>query len=473
MAAPYRIRRVWGYGPSTSFPDDYAAALSRHLDQPSEAGLHAAYDLGRRALSKGMTLIELVTIHHEARLNAFTDALAQLPDADAFLREGLGAYEIAERGYWDAHRAAALERERVDVLSRLTDAHLVVMRAAQLRDRLGAVCEQAMALVDGARARLEMGGSGWGRRAIVERGSAPNDVDGAVAVRVAIPARGGMGVLDIWPRRGTAFGDADRAVLGQFALLARGAIEDVSRIDREHAASVQLQRGLLPVVLPAVAGIEVAVRYLASERATEVGGDWYELIELHPNCVAMVVGDIMGHGLREASIMAQVRVAFHAYAIEDGPASQIVDRVDRLFSRLAPDHLATAVLCVLDLADRRVAVVNAGHPPPLRIDPDGRASLVEVGRSLPLGVRSDEQRDEGERLKVEPGTKLLLYTDGLTERFDRNGRDGDAALLAAVEGFSGTVEQLCDHVLDAMLPSGRSGDDTCLLAVEVTGGLVE
>jgi serine phosphatase RsbU (regulator of sigma subunit) len=455
------------YGPGTSFTDDYADALGRHLEHPSEAGLNAAYDLGRRALRDGITLIGLVAIHHEARLPLLHDAARQLPHADAFLREALGAYEIAELGFWDAQRAAAVEHERVEVLSRLNEAHLAVMAVPGLADRLTEVCDRAMALVTGCRARLELRGAGLGRGIVVERGDASDDG----VVRVAVPARTGMGVLDVWPPPDARFGDVDQAVLRQFALLASGAIDDARRLDRERAASIGLQRSLLPGALPQLPGLTAAARYVASGHANQVGGDWYDLIDLGPEgqavCLA-IVGDVMGHGLREASLMSAVRVAFHAYAVEDEP-TDIVDRVDRLLARLAPDHLATVVVCRFDLRQRAVSVVNAGHPPPVRIDPDGRASLVEDGRSLPLGVRATESRPRSQPRRLAPGTRLLLYTDGLTERIDRAGGNGDAAILEAVIGFRGSVQELCDHVLETLVPSDHpASDDTCVLAVELT-----
>lgn len=430
--------------------------------------MNAAYDLGRRAQRDGITLIGLVAIHHESRLPLLHDAARQLPHADAFLREALGAYEITELGFWDAQRAAAAEHERVEVLSRLNEAHLAVMAVPGLMARLTEVCDRAMALVTGRRARLELRGAGLGRGTVVDRGEAPDD--GGV-MRVAVPARTGMGVLDVWPGPDTLFGDVDQAILRQFALLASGAIDDARRLDRERAASIGLQRSLLPGALPDLPGLTAAARYVASGRADQVGGDWYDLIDLGPQgqavCLA-VVGDVMGHGLREASLMSAVRVAFHAYAIEDEPAT-IVDRVDRLLARLAPDHLATVVVCRFDLRRMGLSVVNAGHPPPVRIDPDGRASLVEDGRSLPLGVRATESRERSSPLRLEPGTRLLLYTDGLTERIDRAGGDGDAAVLDAVSGFRGSVQELCDHVLETLVPAARpSADDTCVLAVELT-----
>ena len=270
----------------------------------------------------------------------------------------------------------------------------------------------------------------------------------------------------MWPAPGGYLGEADRAVLGQLALLASGAIDDARRLEQERVASLELQRSLLPAELPDDELITVAARYLASERTNRVGGDWYDVVALREGCYAAVVGDVMGHGLREASLMAAMRVAFHAYAIEDATAAGVVERVDRLFTRLAPDHLATAVLVVLDAHQHHMSIVNAGHPPPVRIDPLGHAELIESGRSLPLGVRPDDQRPDPGPMPVERGTKLLLYTDGLTERVDRAGGDGEAAILDAVEGFRGSVDGLCERVLAALLPE-RSGDDTCLLALGI------
>jgi hypothetical protein len=446
---------------SDAFVGAYAEALRCHVETPTAVSLRDAYELGRRALADGMSLLELIGIHHSLRGHVLGTVPHQLELADGFLSEGLASFEVAEREVREAYGIAAAERERTEVLGHLSEAHLAILAGPNLQTRLQIVCERAMALVGGARARVELRGTAGRRTA--SRGDGPV---GAPPSRLPIPSRTGVGMLEVWPAPGGFLGEADRAVLGQLALLASGTIDDARRLEQEQVASRELQRSLLPGELPDDEQITVAARYLASERTNRVGGDWYDVLALREGCYAAVVGDVMGHGLREASLMAALRVAFHAYAIEDGPATGVVERVDRLLTRLAPDHLATAVLVVLDLQHRQMSVVNAGHPPPVRIDAHGHAELIESGRSLPLGVRPNDPRPDPGPLPLARGTKLLLYTDGLTERVDRAGGDGEATILDAVDGFQGTVDELCERTLAALLPEGSS-DDTCLLAVGI------
>src|SRR5262249_53483170 len=177
-----------------------------------------------------MTLIELVSVHHASRMKVLRGGLEELADADAFLRAGLGSYEISERDVWEAQRILGLERERIEVLGRLNEAHRAVMAVPMLPARRREGCDRAMALLGGSKVRLELGSSGRGRRTVVERGSQAPEIH-AEPVRVAVPTRMGMGVLDVWPRPGAQFGEADRAVLRQFALLATGAIDDANRFE--------------------------------------------------------------------------------------------------------------------------------------------------------------------------------------------------------------------------------------------------
>ena len=443
----------------------YSAALRRHVDHADGTTLAAARELGEQALAAGLTLLDLVTVHHSQRAAVLEQGADAVVRADEFLREALSSHEIAEVNYRAARRDVATERERVELLGQLYDAHIAVLATVGLEARLGVVCDRAIALVGGARAAIELPGIDGGRPRSVRRGEGPT---GTPPARLPIPARPGQGVLEVWPAAGRYLSRADRAVLGQLALLASGAIDDSRRLERERAASLRLQRSLLPAALPRGERFRAVARYLASGRTQQVGGDWYDLIPLDDNRVAAVIGDVMGHGLGEAALMAAMRVAFHAYALEGVTAAATVERVDRLLARLAPDHLATAVLVVVELDQHRLHVVNAGHPLPLLIDPSGRPTTIGGGRSLPLGVRPDDERPEVAAEGYEPGTTLLLYTDGLTETLERAGVDASARIVEVVDGFRGSVDELCDRVLDAMLPGGASADDVCVLALRIT-----
>jgi hypothetical protein len=258
-------------------------------------------------------------------------------------------------------------------------------------------------------------------------------------------------------------GAADRAVLGQLALLASGTIDDARRLEQERLTSLELQRSLLPGVLADYEGISVAARYLASERSNRVGGDWYDVLPLDRHCYAAVVGDVMGHGLREASLMAAMRVAFHAYAIENS-ARRHRRRVDRLLTRLAPDHLATAVLVVLDVADHHMSIVNAGHHRPSASIAGTPSCSSGVGH-CPSACSPRTTAPTPARSRSSPGPRCALHRRPHRAHRPRRWRRR-ATLLEAIEGFHGTVDELCRLVLLAMRPE-HSSDDTCLLAIGI------
>src|SRR4051812_32986469 len=157
---------------SDGFVAVYAEALRRHVDTPTEVSLRDAYELGRQALADGTSLLELIGIHHSLRGHVLGSVPHQLERADGFLREGLGSFELAEREIRDAYAMAAAERERPEVLGHLSQAPLAVLAAPSLQARLQAVCDQAMALVGGVRARVELRGAP-GTRRIASRGEGP------------------------------------------------------------------------------------------------------------------------------------------------------------------------------------------------------------------------------------------------------------------------------------------------------------
>lgn len=255
--------------------------------------------------------------------------------------------------------------------------------------------------------------------------------------------------------------------LSTFDMAQRGFWEAQARAAREHAISLSLQRSLLPAAVPSFDRLDVAVRYLPAGVGTEVGGDWYDVIELARDRVGLVIGDVMGHGVRQAAVMGQLRLGTRAYAVEDGPLDEVVRRVDVLLQNLGDLHTATLVLAVIDLDASTLELVNAGHPPPIVIDPDGATHLLTEGHSRLLGVAPPEgARGLLAPAPLEVGTALLLYTDGLLEQQEREGHDGLTLLRKSVEGFTGGADELCERVTDALV-DGPAGDDICLLATRI------
>ncbi len=244
--------------------------------------------------------------------------------------------------------------------------------------------------------------------------------------------------------------------------LARTLTETTSRADRAHHNALVLQRGLRPPPVPEVPGASVAVRYVPGDAAMEVGGDWYDVIALPDGDVGIAIGDVVGHDLEAAARMGQARSALRAYATEGHGPAPLMERLNRLLTQTDPDFLGTC--CYLQFSPRRstVALVSAGHLPPLLIDPEGRARMMELEPNLPLGV--DEHAAFSETtIAMPPGATLVLYTDGLVES-RTSSLDVGMARLADVPSHTarGQLEALAEHLLEQR-PSGINEDDTTLL----------
>jgi serine phosphatase RsbU (regulator of sigma subunit) len=278
------------------------------------------------------------------------------------------------------------------------------------------------------------------------------------------------GVLVVWDRD-EPFGPSDEAALRQLAGLGAVALANALLFEREHQIAVTLQTSLLPDDLPSFGAMDFAARYVPAP-GTQVGGDWYDVIQLESGQVALVVGDVMGHGIKAASVMGQLRLAIRAYAIDGYSPSEVVSRVDRLLERLDETQIATLVYAVLEPASGHITIVNAGHPPPVMVDPLGTAHLLSGAESVALGagaataVESERVVHSEEGLTVPPGSRLLLYTDGLVEDRNRPLGEGIALLQQSVRGHVGSAAELCDLVLSNVAPS-QLEDDVCVLAVTV------
>jgi PAS domain S-box-containing protein len=233
--------------------------------------------------------------------------------------------------------------------------------------------------------------------------------------------------------------------------------------EREHTIAETLQRSLLPERLPRIEGLEIAARYLPAGRGAAVGGDWYDALERPDGRVALVVGDVVGHGLRAAAAMGQLRNAFRAYALAESSPAEVMARINMLVTTGGEETMATALYLVLDRESGEVRFASAGHPPPLVLGPDG-VSFLEGGRSVPVGAAVPGAFQEA-RAVLPSGASLLLYTDGLVERRDTPLEERLDALVDAAEQAERGLESLCDAVLARVLGDSRPSDDVALLAV--------
>ncbi|TML98068.1 MAG: hypothetical protein E6G10_23640 [Actinobacteria bacterium] len=235
--------------------------------------------------------------------------------------------------------------------------------------------------------------------------------------------------------------------------------------EREHRIAQTLQHSLLPDRLPDVGVLELAARYLPGGGGVEVGGDWYDVIELPTGEVALVMGDVVGRGISAAALVGKLRNALRAYALEGHDPGDTLERLNALLDRDALE-MATLLYIVYEPESGTVRWVNAGHPAPLVRHADGRREFWEDGRFVPLGVMPSVgyQAASG---TLEPGALVLLYTDGLVEHAGVPLSATQDRLLAAATR-NGSADALCDATLASLLPGGPCDDDVALLAAQVT-----
>ena len=257
--------------------------------------------------------------------------------------------------------------------------------------------------------------------------------------------------------------------LATFEMTQRGYWEAHESVRRERAIALMLQNDLMPTALPVVEGLDLAVRYLPGGTDTHAGGDWYDVFELDDGRVGLVVGDVTGHGVAAAATMGQMRIAVLAYALGGREPSGVIEDLDVLVHRLGAGNIATMIYVTADIAHHHLVVSTAGHPPPVLVGPDGSSGLIDGAHGRIVGVNPAPVDRDQVQVPFLPGSHLLLYSDGLVETVERAGQDGLALLVEATDGFAGTAEELCDHVLATVAPEG-SRDDICILAATLTPG---
>ncbi|WP_308204991.1 SpoIIE family protein phosphatase, partial [Frankia tisae] len=287
--------------------------------------------------------------------------------------------------------------------------------------------------------------------------------------RLALPmVLGGRPVaaVGLGAAEGRAYEDDEQRVVAELVDRATVAIGNARQYEQERRTAVTLQRSLLPQRLPELPGLAFAWRYLPGSAGALVGGDWYDVLPLDDGRIALVIGDVMGHGIHAAAIMGQLRAAVRAHAVARTSPAVVLALLDAAANRLEHGRIATAAFALLDPVDGQLVLASAGHLPPLLIPPRGPAHylLVEPGPPLTAGLPDYPET----KLTVEPGSTLLFFTDGLVEDRRRPVDEGMELLRAGVAaGPHGTPEQVCDRALAALGRDADTEDDIALLAVRL------
>lgn len=501
----------------TTVPDrfrhGYSVVFEAYLDESTEEALHAAYELGREAVRRGLSMLDLASLHHSvfgatlARAGV-RDSTAVVDAAADLLLQTLSAYEMVQRGFREAQVTAALEKRHAAQLRQLADAFVAVNSRLSVRDVLEVVTERAVEIVGAHCCIAGLSGEEEATRldAIAyahPHGESRFQLQIDQLTRLTSFASGidhttRLSAVDVtgarWPGLATVFEDVsdllvvpvpdqrdqcmgfvllmklegwfsekDESIVIQLVEMLSASIDNVRLYEHEHRVAETLQRALLPSELPQPGGISVAARYVPGAVGVNVGGDWFDVVCLPNDRTGIAVGDVMGRGVRAASIMGQMRTAFRAYALDGSEPESVVKRLNELIPSLDRDHFSTLVYLVWDPLHRVARIVRAGHPPPLLIDADGKTRYLDDAVSMPLGVYADEQYGHAD-VEISPRSTLLLYTDGLVEHKERLD-DGFMRLQRAVACEAPNLEALCERVLEQMLPADAT-DDTALLALQ-------
>ncbi|MCF0077192.1 SpoIIE family protein phosphatase [Streptomyces lomondensis] len=293
-------------------------------------------------------------------------------------------------------------------------------------------------------------------------------------ITVPLRARGTtLGVVSFYrSEKPTPFEDDDLYLAQELVGRAAICIDNARRFTREHDTALALQRSLLPRGRPEQSAVEVAYRYLPAQAG--VGGDWFDVIPLSGARVALVVGDVVGHGLHAAATMGRLRTAVHNFCSLDLPPDDLLTHLDDLVGRLdrgegwaveknTPDSGivgATCLYAVYDPVSRRCTLTRAGHPVPAVVGPDGAVDFVDLPSGPPLGLGG--MPFETAELELAEGSQLVLYTDGLVEDRMRDIDSGLDLLRSVLARADRAPEETCEAVLDALLPA-RPSDDVALL----------
>lgn len=256
------------------------------------------------------------------------------------------------------------------------------------------------------------------------------------------------------------FGGQDAVLIDEVVARAALNIDNALMYTRQRAEARTLQRSLANSTLPSVVGLDLTGRYLPAGEH-DVGGDWFDAISLPGGRTGLVIGDVVGHGVRAAAVMGQLRTAVRTLARQDVDPAGMMRSLDAVVADMGEDEMATCVYAVHDPAAGGCLVARAGHPPPV-VAAGGSVAFLDGSSGTPLGTGGQDFR--AQYVDLPPGSVLALYTDGLIETRGQDLDHGLAKLASALRHHDRPLDALCDEVLGELLP-GPAQDDVAILMV--------
>lgn len=403
--------------------------------------------------------------------------------------ELLATVEALLRGASAQRRAAGLAQR----LRQLNDSTFALTQTANFDELLHAICVHGAILFDSTAYAVMASESGV-RLAVAQpdqsfdvRHCAPEVVDqilALTALRPVVPALQVAEILETPPaadqflaielgdghvHRGALVVGLRResdllleeafAVLGQYARAATTRMRNLYSYNMERRIALTLQKNLLPDAAPDIPGLEISACYTASEAHAEVGGDFYEIFPLSEDKVIIAIGDVVGHSLEAAAVMAQLRTGIRCYALEGRSPSKILVRLNQVLAKFHPDVTATAICMIYDTKTGECEMANAGHLPPLHVS-EGSATYLPLGGTL-LGV--ERITAPAHKFILKPDDVLVLYTDGLIERRGETIDAGLERLRSAVKNGV-QLDTLCSTLITAVGPA-KALDDIAIIAI--------